>query len=589
MLCLSGTMKFSFSQNWLTTGNAGLTGANFLGTTDAQALRIRTNNQVSGIIDYSSTSANTSFGFHSLRVNTGNNNVAMGYKTMWANTTGRVNTAAGAYALYNNTIGYSNVGIGIAAVFANKRLPNLVGIGDSALYNNNTGPGQNTAVGSKSMYATTGGYYNTALGFQSMYSNTSGYINTTIGYQALYSNTSGSSNTAIGGDALYTNSFGFNNTAVGNFSLFFNTGGAINTAIGTQAMYLASDGDYNTAVGHQALYSTTGDKNTSVGTFSLYGNTTGTNNTALGYSASANSGGYTNSTAIGFTAQITGSDQVRIGNASVSSIGGYANWTNISDGRVKKNIKQNVPGLAFINKLVPVTYNLDLEAADRIIQAPVVKDESAKQLANSASGEAVRQSREKKEKVLYTGFIAQQVEKAAQELGYDFSGVDAAKNSKDLYGLRYAEFVVPLVKAVQELSGQNDALQTANTSLQAKNDQLDTKINDLQNQINELKQALTGQSAVVKDKPATGAVLFQNQPNPFNSKTIIRYHLPATYTNAHLVITDISGTTLKTITITTKGDGQISLAAGTLAQGSYYYSLVADGNKIDTKQLQVIR
>jgi predicted RNase H-like nuclease (RuvC/YqgF family) len=36
--------------------------------------------------------------------------------------------------------------------------------------------------------------------------------------------------------------------------------------------------------------------------------------------------------------------------------------------------------------------------------------------------------------------------------------VDAAKNEKDLYGLRYAEFVVPLVKAVQELSIQNAEL-----------------------------------------------------------------------------------------------------------------------------------
>lgn len=36
------------------------------------------------------------------------------------------------------------------------------------------------------------------------------------------------------------------------------------------------------------------------------------------------------------------------------------------------------------------------------------------------------------------------------------SGVDAAKNNKSLYGLRYAEFVVPLLKAMQELSKMND-------------------------------------------------------------------------------------------------------------------------------------
>jgi len=60
--------------------------------------------------------------------------------------------------------------------------------------------------------------------------------------------------------------------------------------------------------------------------------------------------------------------------------------------------------------------------------------------------------------VLHTGFIAQEVEEAAKKVGFNFDGVDAPKNEHDLYGLRYAEFVVPLVKAVQELTKQNEAL-----------------------------------------------------------------------------------------------------------------------------------
>ena len=53
-------------------------------------------------------------------------------------------------------------------------------------------------------------------------------------------------------------------------------------------------------------------------------------------------------------------------------------------------------------------------------------------------------------------------------MNYDFSGVDAAKNDKDLYGLRYAEFVVPLVKAVQELSKMNDEKDETLDDLKAK-------------------------------------------------------------------------------------------------------------------------
>jgi len=77
--------------------------------------------------------------------------------------------------------------------------------------------------------------------------------------------------------------------------------------------------------------------------------------------------------------------------------------------------------------------------------------------------------------VRFSGFVAQDVEKAANEIGYEFSGVDKAKSDSDLYGLRYSEFVVPMVKAMQEqqaqielLKKQNEALQKAIIELQNK-------------------------------------------------------------------------------------------------------------------------
>lgn len=54
------------------------------------------------------------------------------------------------------------------------------------------------------------------------------------------------------------------------------------------------------------------------------------------------------------------------------------------------------------------------------------------------------------EKMKMSGFLAQDVYNAAKSINYDFSGVDAPKNPNELYSLRYSEFVVPLVKAVQE-------------------------------------------------------------------------------------------------------------------------------------------
>ena len=72
-----------------------------------------------------------------------------------------------------------------------------------------------------------------------------------------------------------------------------------------------------------------------------------------------------------------------------------------------------------------------------------------------------------------TGFIAQDVEKAAIELGYDFSGVTKPTTADGLYTLNYSEFVMPLVKAVQELSKAND--------------EKDARLEKLQKQIDELK------------------------------------------------------------------------------------------------------
>jgi trimeric autotransporter adhesin len=87
----------------------------------------------------------------------------------------------------------------------------------------------------------------------------------------------------------------------------------------------------------------------------LDGNTTGNFNTALGYNAgpSSSNPGFSNTTAIGYLAMPTTPGQVRIGNTSVSSIGGQVSWSTLSDGRFKRDIREDVSGLEFINKLRP--------------------------------------------------------------------------------------------------------------------------------------------------------------------------------------------------------------------------------------------
>jgi len=53
-------------------------------------------------------------------------------------------------------------------------------------------------------------------------------------------------------------------------------------------------------------------------------------------------------------------NRVRIGNITVASIGGHVGWTTFSDGRFKQQVKEDIKGLDFINRLRPVTYIIDL-------------------------------------------------------------------------------------------------------------------------------------------------------------------------------------------------------------------------------------
>ncbi|MBN2776108.1 MAG: tail fiber domain-containing protein, partial [Bacteroidales bacterium] len=112
------------------------------------------------------------------------------------------------------------------------------------------------------------------------------------------------------------------------------------------------------------------------------------------------------------------------------------NWTNVSDRRFKTNVQENVVGIDFIMKLRPITYNLDMDAIAEFNSTP--------------DSMRLFESEKLKASEIQSGFIAQEVEKAALEVGYAFHGVDAPKNETSHYGLRYAEFVVPLVQATQE-------------------------------------------------------------------------------------------------------------------------------------------
>lgn len=485
---------------------------------------------------------------------------------------------------FGNSIDSTNTCFGknaLESILANELSCNSTAIGSFAL-NRNTSGIQNTAIGAGTMKANKTGSYNVAVGSFALGMHRHGDGNIAIGKSALFGDTTGEKNVAVGQYALSgPASVGDNNIAIGYASLTSNSG-SNNTTTGTYAAYSNTTGDLNTAFGYNCMYSnTTGDLNAAFGTASLSDNTSGIGNTALGYgSLQNNTGGdfntalgllsgpntssLNNATAIGYNSKNTAGNQVRIGNSSVSSIGGYTGWTNVSDGRIKRNIQENVPGLQFINELRPVTYNLNPDEADRI--TGVANNEEFKLTDESIAAE--KNARLKKQQVVYTGFIAQDVEEAAKKLNYQFSGVDAPENTSSLYGLRYSEFVVPLVKAVQELSRANE--------------EKDVQIAGLQKQIDELKTLVLTSKA--NNNVLTG-FLKQNTPNPFSSTTTIAYQLPANFVKAKIIMTDKNGKVCKQMDASGSGRKIVSINTASLSAGTYQYSLFIDDRLVDTKQM----
>ncbi|MBK7029839.1 MAG: tail fiber domain-containing protein [Bacteroidales bacterium] len=186
-----------------------------------------------------------------------------------------------------------------------------------------------------------------------------------------------------------------------------------------------------------------GTDNVAVGQNALYGNVTGSYNIAIGRYSGTHPGtpAIFNTISIGNDGYLNAyQNQVFIGNLNTQYIGGKVTWSTFSDARIKSNVKEDVKGLDFITRLRPVTYLIDNKAITLITGNTETPDYSGK-----SENESVR----------YTGFIAQDVEQAAKDSGYEFSGYSAPKNQWGLYTLSYEQFVVPLVKAVQELNAAN--------------------------------------------------------------------------------------------------------------------------------------
>jgi hypothetical protein len=330
------------TMTWTTASSGGGSGVPYTGATGAVnlgAYDLTVNNITIGR-GAGFASGNTAIGDGSLRSNTGADNTALGFYSLYANTTGYENTANGNFALFNNTTGLRNTATGTGSLRQNIGGERNAAFGLSALYSNTTGS-YNTAVGAGAGYASTTGTNNTFIGFDAAGSSvtasnevilgnafvtkvitsgtvtagtvtypnahgTSGQVLSTTGSGTLawtsvsgggsgvpYTGATGAvdlgaydlkvNGLTIGTGAGTSTTTSLYNTAVGFNTLITNTTGSYNSAFGRGALRYNTAGSWNTSLGIQSLnVNTTGNNNTAVGATALFNNTTGSDNAAMG-------------------------------------------------------------------------------------------------------------------------------------------------------------------------------------------------------------------------------------------------------------------------------------------------------------------
>lgn len=508
---------------WSLTGNAGtVPGTNFVGTTDAKSLYFKTNGSTKMVI-------------------TSGGKVGIGSTAPTAKFQVEGSKAAFEVFRFSNDKDATKDSI----MFMNP--DGKVVIGGTYAY-----PGTNlTVMGGDANFNTV----QVGLGGGSQWSNV------VVGATSFYSNTLGAENCAFGTNTLGTNSTGNANTACGFYALY-NSNGSVNTAVGKYALLDNTTGGGNVALGVDAgIHNTTGNYNTACGISALVDNTTGSNNSGLGNNAKTSVGNLTLATAIGALATVNASNKVRLGDASITVVEGQVGYSFPSDARFKENIKNDVKGLDFILALQPVSYNFN-----RLKFAKHVKQHLNPEMEELLVAESQKRS---------VGFLAQDVEKSIQQTGFTaFDALHTPTNETDNYSLGYAEFTVPLVKAVQELSKQNTELKNAIAEMKA---QYESLSQDAASKISS--------SAIF----AQDGKLFQNQPNPFNQSTIIRYQLSGDAKSGVIVIRDLSGNLVKSIAVNNTDKGQVTVNANELATGTYTYTLEVAGLSTDTKLMVVTK
>ena len=135
--------------------------------------------------------------------------------------------------------------------------------------------------------------------------------------------------------------------------------------------------------------------------------------------------------------------------------------------------------------------------------------------------------------------------------------------------VNYTEMVPLLICALQELKEKIAVLESGSSK--------DTR-----------RDGAVATAVTTTSVATTGNVLYQNTPNPFKEKTVIRFSLAPDIQNASICVFDMSGKMLKTLPVSAN-DNSVSINGYELGEGMFLYSLLVNGQEIDTKRMVITK
>jgi len=313
------------------------------------------------LIGYTSSSSTYTTDTNTLRVNgnvyfdnsTSTSKFFLNGTNLFDNVNRNIALGASALGINNGSVGTNNVAIGEQSLKSNTGDRNIA-LGYQALLNNSNGT-DNISIGEQSLKSNTGagGSYNVAIGTSALNKNTSGYRNFALGYYSLYSNLTGDNNISIGHNSMF---FGMSqsNVAIGANSLYGLKYGSYNVSIGKSAA-----ADLGGATSSLSTPNWQDNYNTFIGTFVAPGLVRGNYNTIISSKLGASDfigftqGNYNTYVGYGITGTFSSNQNNTVIGSRVTLVGGITNSIILADGSGNQRIFVNSLGYVGIGTQSP--------------------------------------------------------------------------------------------------------------------------------------------------------------------------------------------------------------------------------------------